>query len=366
MAKMGLDVVMFDLETLFNDCILKFLRQRLSESAKDKLVSSSFEGFDECITTLGSNNIPGTNNSNGGSGIRSSGRNQRKKYSTDGDFNKIKRILENLLDNAVKFTNMGNIRVRLGTQKIEINRLRMKTKENYKLTFEIKDTGIGIAEEAQPSLFKIFEQEDNNITRKFDGLGLGLALSRKLAQLMGGEVWCESAAGKGSTFYFSTIIGVQHIISQGNSPEPQLEVIKQDEEKDLKLLVVDDNLINRKIIIKLLTVAGYQADMACDGLEALHKVEKGKYDAVFMDIHMPKMDGLEATRRIRNSKEILRQPKVVAVTADVVQGIQQQCKDSGMDGYICKPFTKGKVENLLAFFAKSRSGKETGTWYTDF
>ena len=249
-----------------------------------------------------------------------------------GDEQKIHQVLTNLLGNAIKFTEQGEVR------------LEVEEYEDSWVHFQVIDTGVGIDEDKLKSLFDPFYQVDESNTRRHGGTGLGLAISKKFAEGMDGSIFAESTPGEGSCFQFKIPV---HI-------ERQKET--KDETTKLKILVVDDDDINRIVAKRCLSDACDVVDEAINGKEALHMFQDNYYDLVLMDLQMPVMDGLEACREIRRYEEELMLDKtpVVAISASVVGNIVDECETAGMDGYISKPFKKSllvrDITNILENF----------------
>lgn len=392
-----------------------------------------------------------------------------------GDVTRLRQILVNLVNNALKFTEKGEICVSV-TRNAE---------ESLKLRFAVKDTGIGIPADKIDTLFKPFSQVDSSTTRKYGGTGLGLAICAKLVELMGGRIWVESVAGQGSTFLFTIMTtpaaAVQKVYSRGRVPElngkrvlmvddnptnlhiltlqcqqwgmlprattsgnealswikrgdpfdmaildmqmPEMDGLElgteirrlrskeslpmimltslgQQEEilrvvrelfsayvskpvrqsqlfdilmsvfsatkqaarsvqtgpkldpklaarLPLRVLLAEDNIINQKLALRILEKMGYVADVAADGLEALGALERQRYDIVFMDVQMPEMDGLEATRIIVQNYPAEKRPKIIAMTANALQGDRERCIEAGMDDYVSKPILVEEVQRVL-------------------
>jgi signal transduction histidine kinase/ActR/RegA family two-component response regulator len=257
-----------------------------------------------------------------------------------GDPGRLRQILVNLLSNAVKFTDVGDISVIVSSKAIEDNR--------QQILFKVMDTGIGIPQEKMNKLFQPFGQLEMTISRKRDGAGLGLAISKGLVELMGGKIWAESKLGEGSTFYFA--IPAEAASSKYIAPERIGigKAVSRDlaELHPLRILVAEDNHLNQKMLLEMLKKMGYRADAVADGREVLQALERQPYDLIFMDIRMPEMDGIAATR------EICRRwpnacPKIVAITAYALAGDKERCLNAGMDGYIAKPVQMGELAEVL-------------------
>ena len=257
-----------------------------------------------------------------------------------GDANRIGQIVANYLGNAIKFTDRGTVTVRLsGTPRAE---------GLYGLRVSISDTGIGIEPGTIPRLFQKFSQADNSTTRRFGGTGLGLAICRELAQLMGGEVGVDSTPGKGSTFWFSADCRISDVTIL---PLPEIgarsRLLTLPGERRLSLLVAEDNQINQVVIASMLRTAGHECDIAKDGEEAIAAVQRGAYDGVLMDIHMPVIDGVEATRRIRQLGEKYAQLPIIALTANAMAGDEERYLGLGMTDYVPKPIDPDRLTLAL-------------------
>ena len=245
------------------------------------------------------------------------------------DAGRLRQILLNLLSNAVKFTARGEVTLQVSL--IEEN------SDAYRLRFAVKDNGIGIPPEVQKELFKPFTQGDASTTRRFGGTGLGLSICKRLVELLGGEIGVESAEGKGSTFWFTICAGraSQAAIAE---PERRIQPLVGLRSPGGRILVVEDNIVNQMVAVRMLEKLGYDVDVAADGLEAIAAVERRGYFAVLMDCQMPDMDGFEATRRLRERERGQgRRLPIIAMTANAMQGDKEICLDAGMDDYVAKP-----------------------------
>jgi PAS domain S-box-containing protein len=260
-----------------------------------------------------------------------------------GDPTRITQCLINFTANAIKFTERGSITIRV--------RKRSDSNGENLLHFEVEDTGIGIAEESIPRLFGIFEQADASTTRKFGGTGLGLAITRRLAELMGGEVGVSSQPGNGSRFWFTARLKAgdedMDALSSTLAGMP-IETIRETL-AGRHLLIVEDEAINREIAVELLHDLGISADTAENGRVALERLKTRPYDLILMDMQMPEMDGLEATRRIRAEPQHALLP-IVAMTANAFAEDRQRCIDAGMNDFIAKPFDPDDLKMLLLHY----------------
>jgi len=243
-----------------------------------------------------------------------------------GDVTRVRQVLVNLIGNAVKFTPEGEILVSVKTRKL--------TAVLYEVNFSVSDTGIGIPEDRMDRLFQSFTQVDASTTRTYGGTGLGLAISRDLAQMMGGQMWAESEEGKGSTFHF-TIIAEAAAVTVAQKRDVRIEV-NLGERLPMSILLAEDNPVNQRVGQHLLNQMGYRADIVSNGLEAIAALRNRNYDVILMDVQMPGMDGLEATRRIRQ-EWVDSGPRIIAMTANAMRDDREKCLTAGMDDYVAKP-----------------------------
>ena len=224
--------------------------------------------------------------------------------------------------------------------------------------FEVKDTGIGIAPDKLDHLFKAFSQVDSSITRRYGGTGLGLVICEKLITLMGGRIRVESTEGKGSTFSFSVLARPGIELKAAPAPHSQLPTHLA-QKYPLQILVAEDNPINQQLALIILTKMGYAPEFVENGKEVLSKLKEKKIDLILMDIQMPEMDGLEATRIIRNTPG--EQPVIVAMTANVLQGDEEECLAGGMNDYLSKPVDLNELVRILEKWGEKLLSLRPGT-----
>ncbi len=253
-----------------------------------------------------------------------------------GDGAKISQVLTNLAGNAVKFTDEGEVRISI--------LILEQTPEDALIRFEVTDTGIGIPQEQIKNLFSAFTQVDTSISRRFGGTGLGLAISAGLVETMGGDrIHVESEVGVGTSFYFELRLPKSERPKHISTPELQGE-----SGRELNILVVEDNKINRTVAKGLLEKMGHNVSMANDGQEGVEAVENGDFDLVLMDIHMPRLNGLEATQKIRNMADQRKASvPILALTADVMQDSIDEYSRHGMQGYVSKPVRREALMDAL-------------------
>jgi signal transduction histidine kinase/FixJ family two-component response regulator len=313
-----------------------------------------------------------------------------------GDFTHLQQVLVNLISNAVKFTERGEIIVEVKSQKSKVNSpgtdaqtldLELGTCD---ILFSVRDTGIGIPENRQGRLFQAFSQIDASHTRKYSGAGLGLALSKQLVELMGGSMGVESKVDQGSVFWFTVPLESrplqQPFETARATPRETVEPHNEDKHSlpapgslppgSIRLLLVEDNLINQKLAVRLLKKFGYEVDVAGNGREALTILSEHSYEAILMDCQMPEMDGFAATKEIRrreaqvavlhsqlssaqapaaNQHPAPVHVPIIALTANAVQGDKEQCLAAGMDDYITKPINPTELKEALDRWLSPRS-----------
>ncbi len=257
-----------------------------------------------------------------------------------GDGDRIRQILVNLVSNAIKFTQQGEVRLALSVRPLDADHLEAH--------FAVSDTGIGIPPEELGNLFVAFHQLDGSLARKHGGTGLGLAISKRLTEVMGGGLWAESTVGKGSTFHF-TVLGEA---APASPPSPAASAAERGHDLPhrypLSILLAEDHPVNQIVTLRILERLGYRADIVNNGLEALEALERRPYDVVLMDVQMPAMDGLEATRRIRRQPPGGHRPYIIAMTAHAMVGDKERFLEAGMDAYVSKPIQLAEIEAALA------------------
>ncbi|MBE0504235.1 MAG: PAS domain S-box protein [Desulfuromonadales bacterium] len=273
-----------------------------------------------------------------------------------GDPLRLGQVLINLTGNAIKFTEQGEITVRIERVATEKNKV--------KLRFAIQDSGIGMSTEQQSKLFSAFSQADTSTTRKYGGTGLGLTISKQLVEMMGGKLTVESEAGKGSTFSFCTHLGC--LTDAETASLPMATLVRPGEELEeltaaesfsgVKILLVEDNLINQEVAREILESRGVTVDVAGNGVEAVVRIlhSGGSYDAVFMDVQMPVMDGLEATRRIRAHHDFDALP-IIAMTASAMASDRLLCLQAGMNDQVNKPINVAELFATLQHWVKAEA-----------
>jgi two-component system, sensor histidine kinase len=275
----------------------------------------------------------------------------------EGDIHYLQQVLVNLVGNAIKFTAVGEV-------SIDVSKY-----QDNQLLFAVKDTGIGIPAHKLDKLFKPFSQIDSSITRKFGGTGLGLAICHKLISLMGGDIWVESIFEQGTTFLFTI---PYHPVESKRSPAIEIVdylldvVLERPAESDqnkgshipklaeqipLKILLAEDNPVNQKVAKRIFEKMGYSIDIAANGIEVLEAIQKQSYDLIFMDVQMPEMDGLEATRQIRameqNDQIKAKSIQIIAITANAMHDDRERCLASGMNDFIAKPFKVEQIQTAI-------------------
>ena len=255
-----------------------------------------------------------------------------------GDPTRMRQVLINFMTNAIKFTEQGEVRVRVRVLSAFASRVILR--------LEVRDTGIGIAEEKQKALFQSFTQGDGSTTRKYGGTGLGLAIVRQLVLMMGGRIGVESEPGQGSAFWCELDFPVAAMGAE--SEERKEDITAAEGALQGHVLLVEDNKVNQMVAGKMLAAMGLTVDLAENGEKALAALAKKRYDLVLMDCQMPVLDGYQATRAFRSQepRSENRLP-IIAMTANAMEGDRQKCMDAGMDDYLAKPVKKELLRKLL-------------------
>ena len=271
-----------------------------------------------------------------------------------GDPFRLRQILSNLMGNAVKFTNEGQI-------DISIRKIEERSNRKIKLEFVVKDTGIGIPPDKTDVLFKSFSQVDNSNTRKYGGTGLGLTISKSLVELMAGEIWVESREGEGSSFYFICILEMAGVEKGPTEPSEEKQVEYQ-KENELRLLLAEDDAVSRMVVEQFARRKGWKVTLAENGKEAVDMFQRMSFDAILMDVQIPVIDGYSATGIIRQKETLInRRTPIIGMTAYALKGDKGKCLEAGMDDYISKPV------NIDEFYATvelwTRNNKKAGEGY---
>lgn len=261
-----------------------------------------------------------------------------------GDPGRIRQVLTNLCDNAIKFTEKGKVDVLVQWSTLP--------DDSFEVHFAVRDTGMGIPLDKQHRVFTAFDQADASTTRKFGGTGLGLSICQRLVGLMGGRMWLDSAPGTGSTFHFTVHLqagfddGMDSVMPVQALPAPAAS-----QQRPLRVLLVEDHPINQKLAITLLTKWGHEVVLAQNGQEAVDLFASRTWDVVLMDIQMPVMNGLEATRIIRSQEPKGQHTPIIAMTANAMDSDRAACLEAGMDEHMAKPFKVETLQKLLLRFS---------------
>jgi PAS domain S-box-containing protein len=277
-----------------------------------------------------------------------------------GDPVRLKQILLNLGSNAIKFTHAGRV--------VFSAVLEEESEDNADIMLSVADTGIGIPEDKQQMIFEKFVQADSSTTRLYGGTGLGLSITKKLVDLMGGKLGVSSDSDSGSTFWIDIIFRKQKE-TKGAGGRAQQDVAEKQEAEvpvalkrfhHLRILLVEDNDINRQVVLRLLAKAGIKVDIAENGIQAVEAARKTAYDFILMDVQMPEMDGFEATRKIRAKEADGRHAIIIAMTAHALKGYRGRCLEAGMDDYLSKPVDRGKLLGVFERWASRYNRVESG------
>ena len=258
-----------------------------------------------------------------------------------GDPVRLRQMIVNLTGNAIKFTSEGSIGINAKASSVD--------DEDFVLHIMVTDTGIGIPKDRVDKIFAAFEQADGTTTRQFGGTGLGLSICQRLAQLMNGKVWAESTPGKGSVFHVDVRLRLPLKTSIGqDATATRVEQTINNIERELKILLAEDNVVNQKLCEALIHKKGHCLTIVSDGSQAVEKVFDEEFDLVLMDVQMPIVDGLTATRQIRDRWNRNEHLPIIALTAHAMRGDRQKCMDAGMDGYITKPMKPNELYSEIS------------------
>ncbi len=262
------------------------------------------------------------------------------------DAGRLRQVLVNLLGNAVKFTERGGVEVELQARALESADAE---RGRCELHFLVRDTGFGIRGEQVERLFEPFTQADASVTRRFGGTGLGLTISKRLCERLGGRIWVESEVSRGSTFHFTIaadlVAPLDAVVAEPAPARPE-PVVRRATAAHCSILLAEDNSVNQKVAKLILEQLGYSdVDTVGNGIEVIAALERRSYDIVIMDVQMPDMDGIDATRWIRGRWK--RAPKIIALTAHALSGDRERCIQAGMDGYLTKPIQAAELEAEL-------------------
>jgi CheY-like chemotaxis protein len=271
-----------------------------------------------------------------------------------GDPTRLRQVLLNFVGNAIKFTSEGGVTIHVYIDP-DFPALYERPNETP-IKFVIEDTGIGISEDGQKKLFTPFAQADSSISRKFGGTGLGLAICKRLIEAMGSKIELKSVEGQGSKFFFTLAMDK----GESDAIVDEMATAQANQQKAagvrLTILVVDDNEINRKVVQGILTKYGHKSVVAENGGDAVAMAEYNPFDLILMDIELPDMNGVEATKLIRHNPKIPKQPHIAALTGNVQQEAIDYYIESGMDSHLAKPIEPQKIEQLLNFLAAQKTG----------
>jgi PAS domain S-box-containing protein len=270
-----------------------------------------------------------------------------------GDPVRIRQVIINLVNNAIKFTHKGSVTIKAS--------LQAREEKNCQLLFVVQDTGIGIPKDKQKRIFDVFSQADEKTVRRYGGTGLGLAISKKLIEIMGGKLWVESEEGQGSSFCFLLRLPLSLTVLKAAAPAAGSAGGQQpaDDIGHLRVLLAEDNLVNQKIVTRLLERRGWEVLLANNGREAVDAVSKSRFDLVLMDDHMPEMSGVEATSIIRTEeKQTGMHVPIIAMTANAMAGDREKYLSAGMDAYVSKPIDRELFFREIINLVKQRNSHE--------
>lgn len=266
----------------------------------------------------------------------------------EGDQGRLRQVIVNLVGNAIKFTDRGEVQLNVSRQ--------LKSQATCSLLFSVRDTGIGIPADEQARIFEDFQQADRSTTRNHGGTGLGLAISARLVELMGGRIEVDSAPKRGSTFHFTVDFPIIQSAEQAPGQDTESKTLHPDAPtredasplETVRVLLAEDNKVNQTLAMKLLEKLGCQVTVVENGAQAVATLTDNEFDIIFMDVEMPEMDGISATKEIRRREQDSKQHiPIVAVTAHAVLGDRERCLASGMDDYLSKPVRINEIKAML-------------------
>ena len=287
-----------------------------------------------------------------------------------GDPIRLRQILLNLANNAVKFTHKGAVRLSVSLSPALSPSVSPKTENEVRLLFEVQDSGIGLSPEQLQKLFQPFTQASIATARQYGGTGLGLVICQKLVQIMGGNIWAESSLGEGSSFFFVLPVSVTNERPQAMVPFEGRTMLRHAKplsfelatQLPLNILVAEDNLINQEMVLAMLSKMGYAPVIVNDGIEALEAIKSNTFNIVFLDVQMPRLNGLEtATYIVEKWTELSTNPSrpiLIAMTASAMQGDREMCLEAGMDDYISKPVSFDTLQRIIERWGNLPKGIE--------
>jgi len=280
-----------------------------------------------------------------------------------GDEVRFRQIIINLISNAIKFTDKGSVKLQVEPAEADTLNMPDRTAQEIMLHFSVADTGIGIPTSKHDLIFESFTQLDKDTTKRYGGSGLGLSIVKKLVDLMGGDIWVDSEEGKGTTMHFTVRFGLAKdsedvVISDDTASKfPGLnepDTPGSGNLKDLHIVLAEDNILNQKVVVRILEKCGHTVTTVNDGRELIEMLGRQTFDIILMDIEMPGIDGIEAARTIRESKQAAFDPAIpiIGLTAHVSRESRERCLEAGMNDFVSKPF---KQQDLLEAISRQSS-----------
>jgi signal transduction histidine kinase/DNA-binding NarL/FixJ family response regulator len=270
-----------------------------------------------------------------------------------GDPMRLRQVISNLLSNAIKFTENGYVKLL-----VKVVGEGRDGRTEFELVVE--DTGVGIPADKLDKIFDKFTQADGSITRRYGGTGLGLTITRRLVEMFGGRIWVESTEGKGSRFYLRLPLEVAQRARRSEAePGVAAGAVSVGNGRSPRILLVEDNAVNQKVVLAILSKRGFSVEVAANGLEALKALQKGRFDLALMDVQMPYMDGIEATRKIREEYPSSVLP-IIAMTAHAMTGDRERCLEAGMNDYVSKPVNPATLVHAILKYLEGRALPEVG------